>query len=427
MKYKLFCFLYISSAFLILSGCAAKSPLIRASSSGDSATVQKLINEGANVNEPDSRGYTPLMHAVWSRDVETVQVLLNKGVDVNAKDKNGYTALLWASSYGLNDIAKHLIAKGADVNVKGNDNSTPYFLAVQTNNTELAELLISKGADKNVEGIVGTTNILSAVHENNAELVKLLIDNGADLNIKDRHGYTPIFWASSYGYLDIVKLLINKGADINATDNRGYNALLYAAEKNCYGPDITDITDISKLLIESGTDINAKNSSGETVLDVALACRQGALVDNLIIAGVNLWKPEDGKARVFFIDNGLKVYIIVRAGNERYKELNKKKNGGVAFIDIEPGQHEVFAEENRFDADWFSRAKLESPIKVNAGEIFYFRVEEREWGFWEYLNAFLSAFNEFSLSPYYPMKFVTVAEAEAKREIKNILESKEIK
>jgi ankyrin repeat protein len=426
MKNRNFLIVFIIVMLFIIYGCAAKSPLIRASSSGDSSTVQKLINEGANVNEPDSRGYTPLMHAVWSRDVETVQVLLNKGVDVNAKDKKGYTALLWASSYGLNDIAKYLIAKGANVNVKGNDNSTPYFLAVWTNNTELAKLLISKGADKDIEGIGGTTNILSAVHENNVELVKLLIDNGADLNIKDRNGYTPIFWASSYGYLDIAKLLINKGADINAIDKRGYNALLYTAEKNCYGADITDITDISKLLIESGTDINAKNSSDETVLDIALACRQGALVDNLIIAGVNLWKPENGKARVFFIDNGLEVYIIVQAGSERYKELNKKKNGGVAFIDIEPGQHEILAEENRINADWSSRAKLESPIKVKAGEIFYFRVEEREWGFWEHLNAFLSAFDAFSPRPY-PMKFVTVAEAEAKREIKNILKSKEIK
>lgn len=50
----------------MLLGCATipKSPLIEAASKGDSITAQRLIKEGANVNEQDKRGDTPLMHAV---------------------------------------------------------------------------------------------------------------------------------------------------------------------------------------------------------------------------------------------------------------------------------------------------------------------------------------------------------------------------
>ncbi len=282
MKNRNFFILVITIMLFILSGCAAKSPLIRASSSGDSSTVQKLINEGANVNEADSRGYTPLMHAVWSRDVETVQVLLNKGVDVNAKDKNGYTALLWASSYGLNDIAKHLIAKDADVNVKGNDNSTPYLLAVQTNNTELAELLISKGADKDMEEIVSTTNILDegkninepdrsgmtplmhAVRSQNMAEIKTLIKNGANINIKDKSGYTALYYGACHNNYDIIKYLVDNGADVNAQDRSGLTVLHHIA---IWKYDSLEIVDY---LLSHNADTTIKEHNGWTVLEYSL-------------------------------------------------------------------------------------------------------------------------------------------------------------
>lgn len=283
MKHRNIIFSFIITIFLIISGCV-QSPLMKASSSGDYLVVEKLISDGANVNEPDSRGYTPLWHAIWDGNILTVEVLLNKGADVNAEGKNGYSPLL------------------------------------------------------------------------------------------------------------------------------------YLTETNCYG---TDNIEIIKLLIKSGADINVKNHQGETVLDVALACRQSALVDDLIIAGVNLWIPAPGKARVFFIDKGLGVYIQVKAGNEKCKDLNKNKNGGVAFIDIEPGEHEILA-WGKFPLLGI-RSELESPIKVNAGEIFYFRVDEKEWGFWDYLGAF----NMYS--HHYPIKIVPVKEVEAKKEIKLILKSKELK
>ena len=63
-------FAFIIAIFFIFSGCAAKSPLIHASAGGDSLAVQKLINEGTYINEPDCRGYTALMYAIW---LETVR------------------------------------------------------------------------------------------------------------------------------------------------------------------------------------------------------------------------------------------------------------------------------------------------------------------------------------------------------------------
>lgn len=228
MKYRNFFFYVITTMFVIVSGCAS-TPLIKASADGDSLAVQQLINQGANINEPDSGGYTPLMHAIWSEKTETAKVLINKGADINAKDKNGYTPLLWASSYGNLDIAKLLIDKGADVNATGNDKSTPYLLAILANNTELAQLLVNKGADLNIINKQGGDALIDAVDKGSYKLTELLLDKGANVNSKDFTNTTPIMHAVLRTTNEkLVSLLIERGANLDEKDDEGYTPLEYA-------------------------------------------------------------------------------------------------------------------------------------------------------------------------------------------------------
>lgn len=130
MKYRASFYFLMIGVILMLSGCAA-TPLIKASASGDSLTVQKLLDTGANVNEPDDRGYTPLIHAVISGNTETITMLLNKGADVNVQDKQqGFTPVHWALYYENFDIAKLLIKRGANVNTKCNSGETALDIIV---------------------------------------------------------------------------------------------------------------------------------------------------------------------------------------------------------------------------------------------------------------------------------------------------------
>jgi ankyrin repeat protein len=147
MKKENFLVVFVITILFIISGCAAKSPLIQASSKGDVSTVRQLINEGANVNETDSRGYTPLMYAVWSENVETIQILLNKGVNVNAKDSAGMTPLAHAVYHNSDiDIIKLLIKGGANVNVQTNDGQTLTDIAVSNFRGDILDELIIAGA-----------------------------------------------------------------------------------------------------------------------------------------------------------------------------------------------------------------------------------------------------------------------------------------
>lgn len=172
---------------LIFSGCASQTPLIKASVNGDAATVKRMINEGANVNETDSRGMTPLLYALQNNNIESVEYLLKNNANVNIKDKYGYSAFYYAA-----------------------------------NNAEFTKMLIDKGADVNLGDNYKRTPLMNAISYENLGVIKLLTDNGADVNAKDYAGFTPLMFTSSP---KIVELLIDRGADVNIKNNEGYTAL----------------------------------------------------------------------------------------------------------------------------------------------------------------------------------------------------------
>ena len=118
MKHRILLFVVTIIILLIVSGCSSTTPLIKASTQGNYLSVQKLINEGANINEPDSNGMTPLMHAILCQNVEAIETLIKKGADLSIKDKSGYTALYYAVYNNNYTIVKSLIDNGADVNAQ---------------------------------------------------------------------------------------------------------------------------------------------------------------------------------------------------------------------------------------------------------------------------------------------------------------------
>jgi len=73
------------------------STLHDAAKIGDEAALQRLIEEGADVNEKDSRGITPLGVAVGFNRIPCVKALLAAGANVNLTDTRGSTVLHYAA------------------------------------------------------------------------------------------------------------------------------------------------------------------------------------------------------------------------------------------------------------------------------------------------------------------------------------------
>ena len=79
--------------------------------------MQKLVDEGADVNAENKNSRTALLGSATNGRAEIVRFLLEKGAEVDARNKYGWTALMVASMGGHIEIVKLLLDKGADVNM----------------------------------------------------------------------------------------------------------------------------------------------------------------------------------------------------------------------------------------------------------------------------------------------------------------------
>lgn len=125
------------AAALLLTGCASASNkttlnkmLNQAAQAGDTARVQQMLDQGADVNkEVPPYSFTPLMCAAWYGNANVVELLLGKGVNINAQNQMGWTALMQAAFAGRTECVKVLLAHNASLEVKNDHGQTASDLA----------------------------------------------------------------------------------------------------------------------------------------------------------------------------------------------------------------------------------------------------------------------------------------------------------
>lgn len=91
--------------------------------------IKNLIDDGAPLNETDTKGDTALIKAVSKNDSDLVEILLLAGCDPNISDRDGNTPLIRTIEFikdGKNalEIIYDLLARGADpfkANHQGHD------------------------------------------------------------------------------------------------------------------------------------------------------------------------------------------------------------------------------------------------------------------------------------------------------------------
>jgi len=164
-------FVILLVVILLLTGCS--SALVKASGNGDIETVNKLLNQGADIEEKTNRRYTPLSAAAVNGKLEMVKLLLDRGADVNSQNSFGFTALHCAALENQTDAIKLLIARGADVNkIVTNYNGSPsaLYFAVFCGYTESVQILLENGADINI-----SSNLMqTAERKGNPQIIQML-------------------------------------------------------------------------------------------------------------------------------------------------------------------------------------------------------------------------------------------------------------
>jgi ankyrin repeat protein len=152
-----------------------------------SELIEKLIQNGAIVDQCNIYGQTPLADAVlWGRPVAVVNLLLKAGASPNFANQVGATPMHYAAQERVKrEVFEALIKAGGDVNRQANNGSTPLMIAVACGAEPwLIKLLLDAGADKSaIHPKTGESALLMAralVHigrgspEVNAKVVELL-------------------------------------------------------------------------------------------------------------------------------------------------------------------------------------------------------------------------------------------------------------
>jgi len=140
--------LYIAYAMLLLTGCAASSPLIQASLDGDLTTVKSLVSQGASLDIQDCQwGFdficcTPITCAANKNNTDIVKFLIEHGANIETRDSQGHQLgpLHYAAYRGNLPLVYYLLQKGADIEATSKF-GTPIRLAEFRHHTETQNIL----------------------------------------------------------------------------------------------------------------------------------------------------------------------------------------------------------------------------------------------------------------------------------------------
>ncbi len=245
-----------------------------------------------------------LVAAAKAADVEAVQRLLEQGADVDERQPDGATALHWAAFRDDQRIAAMLIGAGAGVNAANELGATPLWIAAENGSAPMVERLLAAGADANVTLPEGETPLMTASRSGSAGGVRALIDAGADVNAAERsRGQTALMWAVAQGHDDVAGILVRHGADIDArsksrprlmhADNTnasqydqgvmwirgGFTPLLFAARHGRVAA--------ADALLDGGADVNNPTPTGATPLALAAHSGQDEFAAHLLGRGAD--------------------------------------------------------------------------------------------------------------------------------------------
>ncbi|MDX1563338.1 MAG: ankyrin repeat domain-containing protein, partial [Gammaproteobacteria bacterium] len=261
---------------------------------------QRHVTAEGRPKSLDSGGFTPLLYAARENCIACAEVLLENGADINNPDPDGVSPLHVAIMNTNWDLAKLLIEAGADVNQWDIYGEAPLFTALgnytrmsgakasidplnETDGETIVRMLLERGANPNMQlffrpaNVRGSTNtrgstpLIRAATNNDREMIDLLLEYGADPTIYMADWQTPIHAvlagrASERDALELIELFYEAGTDVNVMalvnhreEIRGGTALHYAVRKR--------YQDVIRQLAEYGIDLDARDQDGLTALD----------------------------------------------------------------------------------------------------------------------------------------------------------------
>ena len=268
--------------------------------------LQKIIEQGMDVNIMNNMGETALILACESAQAASVNVLLEKGADPNISDGEGYTCL-HAAVHGwcANETLKEIINHKAQLDAQNLDGETALSLACLYRQQDSVKILLNAGSNTNITNNNGNTCLHAAVYSNcNTKMIQAIIDHGVNVNATNETNKTALMGACLKGNIDTINVLLNAGADPKIVDANDETWLHYAAVGDCS-------KEVFQTIINHGANVNATSKHNETAL--MTACENGNLdaINVLLSAGAD---PD-------IVDTNGNTWLHCAAGGDCSKEV----------------------------------------------------------------------------------------------------------
>ncbi|MCE0724402.1 Dot/Icm T4SS effector AnkN/AnkX/LegA8 [Legionella resiliens] len=236
-----------------------KTPMHLAVMMCNSAMVDELIGQKADLSIPDYDGKTVLHYAAESGNIEIMSKILktlSQQEDalklLNVQDNQGKTAFHYAAEHGNPELITGLISTGVvQINEPDKRGMSPITLAYKNRKLETFEILLDAGAEiskelldtvsarkdietfkkiisKNEKLLLNQDVLRLAIGLGSRSLVGKFLQAGMDINTPlNKDNATPLMLAVGSGNINLVKYLLKKGADTNLTDASGHSPMHY--------------------------------------------------------------------------------------------------------------------------------------------------------------------------------------------------------
>ncbi len=205
---------------------------------------------------------TPLIYAAEDGNIQLINKLIAEGADINETTENGWTALMAAVYIGNLDAARVLLANGADIGiVETSFHFNALQFAAMKNRAKIVKAMLDTGYDPQSTNEWGKFPLWIAAYYGSVETIKVLCQNGANINFGNYKNETALMVAASgarrFSQADLdanvvaVRTLLECGADPYIPNKTGKKAADLALENNAK-QEVLDLLSASQERSEEG-------------------------------------------------------------------------------------------------------------------------------------------------------------------------------
>lgn len=174
------------------------APLSDAVARGDAAEIRRQLAR-IDADAPGSDGSTLLLAAIDQGRAASVEALLEGGADPNRVGPRGDTPVHAAAFSGRPELLELVLAHGGDPDARNpHTGATPLVQALLSPRADQYRILLEAGADPDLADLNGDTPLHVAARTNNGAAILGLLEGGASPLARNGGGET--FQPAYFGY-----------------------------------------------------------------------------------------------------------------------------------------------------------------------------------------------------------------------------------